>query len=77
MLVQVRARECKYRSHLYKGWGCSNQACYVVCQHEGFERGQCEGLLRRCICTKDCEEGGGGGGEGGEDGDAIGVDGGD
>lgn len=54
MVRQVGATECKYKSHLFKGMCFNKDKCYFICQSEGFERGQCEGIRRRCMCTKTC-----------------------
>ncbi|CAB4276970.1 unnamed protein product [Prunus armeniaca] len=55
MVRQVGATECKYKSHLFKGMCFNKDKCYFICQSEAFERGQCEGIRRRCMCTKTCE----------------------
>ncbi|KAL2935949.1 hypothetical protein RDABS01_019067 [Bienertia sinuspersici] len=50
----AEARSCETASQKFKGICTSNRNCDNVCQSEGFPDGKCEGLRRRCLCSKPC-----------------------
>ncbi|CAL9248937.1 unnamed protein product [Arabidopsis halleri] len=48
---------CKTRSDRFSGVCLSTNNCAIICQQfEHFDGGHCEfdGALRRCMCTKQC-----------------------
>nr|AUZ82776.1 defensin 13 [Avena sativa] len=47
------ARDCKSKSHKFKGMCVSEDNCASVCLTEGFTGGKC-GFRHRCFCTKVC-----------------------
>ncbi|KAL6966254.1 hypothetical protein U1Q18_032035 [Sarracenia purpurea var. burkii] len=78
MITQVEATTCSAPSNLFKGPCMLKRNCQIACEKDGFQDGNCHGVLRRCICTKSCSGGsGGGGGGGGGGGDGGGGTGGD
>ncbi|PWA96134.1 Defensin SD2 [Artemisia annua] len=50
----VEGRTCLSQSHKFKGPCVSDTNCASVCKTEGFPGGDCQGLRRRCFCTKHC-----------------------
>ncbi|ESW31913.1 hypothetical protein PHAVU_002G278700 [Phaseolus vulgaris] len=51
---RAEARLCWSESQAFKGLCFSNDNCATVCLTEGFTGGKCEGLRRRCFCSKNC-----------------------
>ncbi|OVA16050.1 Knottin [Macleaya cordata] len=51
------ARICESASHRFKGLCVRKSNCAAVCQTEGFPDGKCQGVRRRCMCTRPCREG--------------------
>ncbi|KAK8951335.1 hypothetical protein KSP39_PZI003171 [Platanthera zijinensis] len=52
MLPAAEARLCRVsgsRGHCFTDHGCDS-----VCSREGFVRGKCDGIFRRCICDRQC-----------------------
>ncbi|KMT10452.1 hypothetical protein BVRB_5g115790 [Beta vulgaris subsp. vulgaris] len=50
----AEARTCETASHKFKGPCLGDRNCANVCQTEGFPGGDCQGLRRRCFCTRPC-----------------------
>lgn len=50
----VEARVCGAPSQKFKGICLSDRNCGNVCESEGFPSGNCQGLRRRCFCTRPC-----------------------
>ena len=50
----VEGRVCQSPSQKFHGLCLINHNCYVVCQSEGFSSGECDGIRRRCMCTRLC-----------------------
>ncbi|XP_022973847.1 defensin-like protein 1 [Cucurbita maxima] len=50
----VEGRVCQSPSQKFHGLCLINHNCYVVCQSEGFSGGECDGIRRRCMCTRLC-----------------------
>ncbi|KAF8697534.1 hypothetical protein HU200_035867 [Digitaria exilis] len=58
---------CSRRSSTFKGRCRSSMSCAHVCLAEGKTGGYCKGrvsFFKYCMCTFECEPGGGGGGGG-------------
>ncbi|KAI4976084.1 defensin Tk-AMP-D5-like [Hordeum vulgare subsp. vulgare] len=53
--VQVAfARDCRSDSKKFVGLCMSDTNCASVCLTERFTGGKCDGILKHCVCTKDC-----------------------
>ncbi|KAF8697529.1 hypothetical protein HU200_035861 [Digitaria exilis] len=68
MICGVEAKLCNVRSSTFKGWCRYNMNCAHVCVAEGKTGGYCKGrlpLFKYCMCTFECDDGGGSGGGGG------------
>ncbi|KAL3820899.1 hypothetical protein ACJIZ3_006804 [Penstemon smallii] len=52
----VMGRTCKSPSFTFRGPCFSDHNCKGVCMNEGFDDGDCQGLLRRCYCKKPCAD---------------------
>ncbi|PIM99520.1 hypothetical protein CDL12_27987 [Handroanthus impetiginosus] len=63
VIISGEAALCETPSRLFRGACFRNRNCGVICEKEGFLNGQCK--LLKCICSKDCNIGGGGAGGGG------------
>ncbi|GFP83562.1 defensin j1-2 [Phtheirospermum japonicum] len=52
----AEAKECESLSQKFKGvcFMSGHSNCAEICETEGFTGGKCEGIRRRCFCTKPC-----------------------
>ncbi|KAI3466303.1 hypothetical protein Pfo_022966 [Paulownia fortunei] len=62
MIMRGEAILCEANSKLFTGACFSDKNCGAICEKEGFLNGKCKFL--KCVCSKDCNVGGGGGGPG-------------
>ncbi|QCD84912.1 Knottin [Vigna unguiculata] len=51
---RTEATLCTVPSKTFKYLCFSDTQCDSVCKTEGFDSGKCEGVLHRCMCTKNC-----------------------
>ncbi|KAI4326188.1 hypothetical protein MLD38_031526 [Melastoma candidum] len=51
---RAEARVCESQSHGFHHMCMSDHNCALVCRDEGFSGGHCQGLRKRCFCTKLC-----------------------
>uniref|UniRef100_K3Z098 Knottins-like domain-containing protein n=1 Tax=Setaria italica TaxID=4555 RepID=K3Z098_SETIT len=60
LTLGAEADRCETHSRTYKG-RCNNHNCWSICITEGNTGGFCKGtLLLKCMCTSECNGGGGG-----------------
>ncbi|XP_055819090.1 defensin Ec-AMP-D2-like [Solanum dulcamara] len=50
----AEARTCQSLSHRFKGLCVRSSNCASICNTEGFPDGKCQGLRRRCFCSRHC-----------------------
>ncbi|CAA6658139.1 unnamed protein product [Spirodela intermedia] len=53
-MQQTEARICESPSNGLRGLCNNNRACAKSCRADGYSRGKCVGLLRRCMCQRHC-----------------------
>ncbi|XP_019179090.1 PREDICTED: defensin-like protein [Ipomoea nil] len=54
IMVAAEARMCSRPSYKFKGPCIQEKNCASICLTEGFPKGDCKGIMRRCYCVKPC-----------------------